>query len=190
VIGWAGALRWRSNDAETAAPWLGEFLTNHGLLFHHAGHMDDTKPFAEAAQVPWENMMLSTMRPIHEYQHMLNFDIGVVLLSDIEFNHAKSAIKGLEYAASNIPFVAQATPEYCRLADMGIGRVAGTPQEWQHHLTELLDYNTRKREAAQARERALKHHTVLQRAPEWNALFNEQQQPSPVATVRIPYKGI
>lgn len=190
VIGWAGALRWRSNDAETAVPWLGDFLSDNQLMFHHAGHMPDTQPFAQAAKVPWGNMMLSPMRPIHEYQHMLNFDIGVVLLSDIEFNHAKSAIKGMEYAASNIPFVAQATPEYSRLADMGIGRVASTPDEWVHHLTQLLDYNTRKREAALARERVLKHHSVIQRAPEWNALFDEQQQPAAIPTVRIPYKGI
>lgn len=190
VIGWAGALRWRSNDAETAVPWLGEFLTEHGLMFHHAGHMPDTVPFPELAKVPWENLMISPMQPTYLYHTMLNFDIGLVLLSDIEFNHAKSAIKGLEYAASNIPFVAQATPEYKRLAEMGIGRVADTPDEWKHHLTELLDYKTRKREAAVARKLAISEHSVVARAPEWNALFDEQATRVDIPTIRVPYRGV
>lgn len=190
VLGWAGAIRWRSNDVETAAPWLGDFLEDHGLMFHHAGHMDDTTPFAKAARVPWRHMMISGMQPMYAYQTMLDFDIGLVLLSDIPFNHAKSAIKGLEYAASNIPFVAQATPEYVRLAEQGVGRVASTPDEWVAHLTDLLNYRTRKVEAAHARSRVLAEHTVDARAGEWNALFDEQTSRVDIPTVVVPYKAL
>jgi len=171
VIGWAAALQWRSNDAETAKPWLQEFLDTHDLMFHHAGHMPDTPPFSQQAGVDPDRMILSPMRPLHQYQHMLDFDIGVILLSDIEFNQAKSALKGLEYALAGIPFVAYATGEYKWLADQGIGRVATTPEEWKAHLTELLDYKTRKREAAINRSLVMKSQTIHTRAKEWNDLF-------------------
>jgi hypothetical protein len=188
VIGWVGSMHWRSGDAETLAPWFGEFLEQHDLLFHHAGHMPDAKLFWDAAQINPERVMLSPMRIIAEYNQMFNMDIGIVPLNDIDFNKAKSTIKGLEYAASNIPFVAQATPEYSRLAELGVGRVAETPEQWQAHLTELLDYNTRKREAAVQRTLVLKDHTSLARAAEWQAVFNEfDGHTINIPTFNVPY---
>jgi len=171
VIGWVGAMQWRSSDADTANPWLQQFLEEHDLMFHHAGHMPDTAPFWEKAGVDPDRMILSPMRPMHEYSKMLDFDIGLVLLSDIDFNQAKSSLKGLEYGLAGIPFVAFATEEYKWLADQGIGRVASTPEEWTQHLTELLDYKTRKKEAAVNRSLIMKSQTIHTRAEEWNKLF-------------------
>jgi len=111
------------------------------------------------------------MQPIIKYQDMLTFDIGLVPLTDIPFNHAKSFLKGIEYAAKNIPFVATALPEYQILSKSGVGRVAGTPDEWAKHLTELLDYRTRKREAAVQREIVLRNHSIRARASDWNEVF-------------------
>jgi hypothetical protein len=171
VIGWAGAMQWRSDDAESARPWLQEFLDSHDLMFHHAGHMPDSALFSEGAGVDPQRLILSPMRPLHEYPLMLDFDIGLVLLSDIDFNQAKSYLKGLEYGLAGIPFVAFATDEYKLLADKGIGRVASTPDEWKHHLTELLDYKTRKREAAINRQKIIKTESIQARAPEWERVF-------------------
>jgi len=171
VLGWAGAMQWRSNDAETAAPWLQEFIEQHDLFFHHAGHMADAPAFAHQAGTDPNRMILSPMKPLNQYHQMLNFDIGLVLLSDIDFNQAKSNLKGLEYAAAGIPFVAYGSDEYAWLANEGIGRVARTADEWKAHLTELLDFKTRKVEAAVNRQKVLKQHTIQHRAPEWNALF-------------------
>lgn len=172
VIGWAGAMNWRSNDVETAVPWLGEFLTEHDLMFHHAGDMPDAPKFWAKAGVPVDRMIHSRMRPLYRYHEMMEFDIGIVLLSDIPFNHAKSTIKGLEYAASNIPFVAEGLPEYALLAEQGVGRVATTGGEWKEQLAGLLDYRTRKQEAARQRALALKEHSITARAPEWVEVFN------------------
>ena len=172
VLGWAGAMGWRSNDAETARPWLNEFLNEHDLMFHHAGHMDDATAFADAAGIDQDRMILTPMRPLHKYHEMLDFDIGLVLLSDIDFNRAKSTIKGLEYAASNIPFVAQGLPEYERLSLEGVGRVAYTPEGWKQQLADLLDYKTRKREAAIQRTRVLHKHSIGARAMEWVDVYS------------------
>jgi hypothetical protein len=187
VLGWAGAMKWRSNDAQTAVPWLGEFLNEHDLTFHHAGHMTDALSFAEAAGIDPARVTTSPMRILTEYHEMLQFDIGVVLLSDIPFNHAKSTIKGLEYAASGIPFVAQDLPEYARLAEQGVGRVAHSAADWRSHLEDLLDYRTRKREAAVMRTLALEQHSIISRAPEWKQLFEGLYRFAPIKSCTIGY---
>lgn len=164
-------MKWRSNDLDGLNEWLPDFLEEHDLMFHHAGHMEDAPDFQKEVGVPAGRMMKSRMMPLHRYAEMLTFDIGCVFLSEIDFNRAKSTIKGLEYAASNIPFVAQALPEYERLAGLGVGRVARTGDEWRKHLTELLDYKTRKREAAIQRNLVVKDHSIHARAPEWIDFF-------------------
>ena len=84
------------------------------------------------------------MAPISMYPELFKpIDIGIVPLNDIPFNHAKSYIKGLEYAAAGIPFISSYSPEYQYLADNGIGRIANNQEEWERHLGDLLDANTR-----------------------------------------------
>ena len=65
-------------------------------------------------------------------------DIGIVPLRASAFNDAKSYLKGLEYAALGIPFVASSTPEYARLADLGVGVLSVSKKDWYRHLDRLL----------------------------------------------------
>jgi hypothetical protein len=104
---------------------------------------------------------------MNRYHLMFQMDIGLVPLNDIPFNQAKSFIKGLEYTASGIPFVAEATGEYQLLAADGVGSVASSPEEWASRLSELLDYKTRKRDAATAFHNMEQKHTIKQREDEW-----------------------
>ena len=78
-------------------------------------------------------------------------EIGLVPLRQTPFNFAKSAIKGMEYAAAGVPFVAEATPEYQWFHDLGAGRVAKKPAHWNAALKALLDPETRRTEALQNR---------------------------------------
>jgi hypothetical protein len=150
VIGWVGGIPWRGGDLETLQSWLPDFLEKHDLMFHHSGHMPDHRTFAELSGVNPERVTTSSMQPMNQYylRSFNDYDIGIVPLNDIPFNHAKSNLKGLEYAASGIPFVAQGLPEYRNLYESGVGRIADTPEQWVSHLEDLLDYKTRKREAA------------------------------------------
>lgn len=187
VIGWAGATSWRSNDLEHLGSWLPGFLEQHDLMFLHSGHEPDDPLFHELTGVPVERMLHMRMQPIHRYADMLAFDIGIVPLSSIDFNRAKSAIKGLEYAASGIPFVADPLPEYERLAGTGVGRIARTPDEWVAHMSELLDWKTRKREATRQEALVQRDHTILNTAHQWVDLFNEWDRTVPVRTSTVPY---
>lgn len=188
VIGWAGAMGWRSSDIDTLRSWLPAFLEEHDLLFLHAGDDPEQPRFADRAGIPLERMLLSSMRPLPSYHEMLQFDIGLVPLNDIPFNHAKSAIKGLEYAAAGIPFVAQALPEYERIHDMGVGRVATTPEDWVRELTALLDYKTRKREARWNRELVMRDHTIRNTAHDWVSAFEDWDKTLPIRTSTIAYR--
>jgi glycosyltransferase involved in cell wall biosynthesis len=172
VLGWVGGLRWRSNDLDVLKDWLPAFLEDHDMIFHHAGHDPRSGlSFAEQVGIPEYRVVTSPMQPIARLKDMMQFDIGVVPLTNIPFNEAKSYLKGLEYAASNIPFVASDLPEYQRLAEEGVGRIAHTPEDWVRQVTELLDYKTRKREAAVQRSVVCKDYTIQARAREWVDVF-------------------
>lgn len=171
VLGWVGAVPWRSNDLETLRGWLPEFLEKHDLKFHHSGVAQNAPLFHEVVGIDPDRMTYAGMQPISEYANLFPpIDIGLVPLSDIPFNHAKSTIKGLEYAASGIPFVAQDVPEYRRLAEMGVGRVAATVEDWQRNLEELLSFRTRRKEASVNYGNMVKDHTIRSREPEWQEM--------------------
>lgn len=168
-IGWVGSTSWRSNDLWVLSPFMTDLLRQHKLKFHHSGHAPKPhKPFWEQAGVQKELVEVEPGAATTVYPRLFNeIDIGVVPLNlPLDFNEAKSALKGLEYAAAGIPFVASPSGEYKRLASMGIGRIASTPDEWVTHLTELLDPEVRQAEATKARE-LLVHHSAFRRGFDW-----------------------
>jgi glycosyltransferase involved in cell wall biosynthesis len=100
------------------------------------------------------------------------FDIGVAPLNDIPFNHAKSWIKAIEYAAAGIPVVMSDVGEYRRLHDQyGIGRLASTKDEWINHLMELKDYTARTPEAVRIRKQ-VKELDVSVMAKRWDEVIS------------------
>lgn len=173
VIGWVGAVPYRGGDLELMREWLPGFLEEHDLRFHHSGAVNDAPSVAEIVGIPLERYSESPAVPIDEYRYCLqHFDIGLVPLADIAFNEAKSNIKGLEYAAAGIPFVASDLPEYRFLYNTGVGRVASTATEWVDQLQLLLPLAVRKREAAENRRLVKRLHSIQAREPEWQALFS------------------
>lgn len=164
IIGWVGSTNHRSGDLEEL---YGIF--NNSYKFHHSGHYGPVNKFAEALGVKHSRVSKSPMRPPLEYAQMsFCFDIGLAPLSDIEFNHAKSWIKLIEYAASGIPFIASPRPEYLRLVErLGMGRIAYEPVDWVRHVTELHDHQTRLEEGAALRERVTELLDVHVMADRW-----------------------
>ena len=168
TIGWVGALGYRSGDIQTLKDWLPDFLADNDLEFLHAGHVPSMGSFADQSGIDPKRLKTLPMQPMNRYHLMFQMDIGLVPLNDIPFNQAKSFIKGLEYTASGIPFVAQGTGEYELLATDGVGRVAYTPDGWAAQVRDLLDYKTRKRDAATSFRNMEQTHTIKQREQEWH----------------------
>lgn len=172
VIGWVGSVAYRGGDLELLRGWLPQFLEKHDLYFHHSGNDPNTPCLADVVGIPMERFSCSPLATMDEYYQLFeHFDIGLVPLNDIPFNHAKSTIKGLEYASAGVPFVASGLPEYQRLADDGVGRIANTSEDWVRHLTELLDFGVRKKEAAQQRVVVAERHSIQAREAEWQGVF-------------------
>lgn len=150
TIGWVGALAWRSGDLETLAPFLDGWLAANKSTFTHRGRFptdtDGDRAHDRLRVDPARTDQGMPACPPWSYPDLLRgIDIGLVPLADVPFNRAKSWIKGLEYAAAGIPFVAARLPEYEALAAHGAGLLASTPQEWIGHLDTLRDPDQRAR---------------------------------------------
>ena len=78
-----------------------------------------------------------------------------------------SAIKGMEYAASGVPFVARDIDEY---AWFGAGLLARRPREWRDALTSLLDPAARADVADAAYERVTREDFRV-RWTDWESLY-------------------
>ena len=151
VYGWLGGTLWRSRDIELLSEWLPGFVADQNVTVLHAGHIPgDPRHFAVRAGL--KQVQTIPMATIDKVPDMLqNIHVGLVPLTRNPFNEAKSYLKGLEYVAAGIPFIATPTDEYRVLHAAGIGRLADTPDEWRDHATQLLDPDVRVEEAQRQR---------------------------------------
>lgn len=173
VFGWTGATNYRNNDLEQLRDWLPDFLEEHNLKFHHAGHTTDSPSFAEIVGINPRRVTTSPLVPITEYANGFKFDIGLVPLNNIPFNEAKSNIKGLEYSAAGIPFIASDLPEYRLLAEDGVGILANEAEEWRTAAKTLLDFHYRQQYAARGLAVVRANWSIEARSGEWNGLLRD-----------------
>lgn len=155
TIGWAGATDFRVGDLAELKGVLGQFTA--AADFQHSGHLDGAPTFAEQVGLATEAVRRVERRPPADYPGLLDFHIGLVPLRSNPFNEAKSELKGLEYAAAGIPFVASPTGVYRQLhAAWGdCVRIAKRPADWVKHLRRLLDRAAREDAAEELRKRVL-----------------------------------
>ena len=167
TFGWVGATLWRSGDIELLSEWLPDFVKDHKVPVHHAGHIpNDPKHFAIRAGL--KRVSTQMMATIPDYPSLLTqFHVGLAPLTRNPFNEAKSNLKGLEYAASGIPFIATPTEEYRLLHEAGVGRLADTPDEWRDHAMELLDPDVRRREAESNWEIVNREFNISTKGTQW-----------------------
>jgi glycosyltransferase involved in cell wall biosynthesis len=145
TIGWVGSTAHRSGDLEILSGIFPQFLRNDSLKLLHAGHYDGAPKFADALKVDEALVETTPLRPSYEYHEMLTMHVGLVPLNDLPFNHAKSDIKGLEYASAGIPFIASPLSAYKELYDdWGTGFIlAKRPRDWVKAITKMLDKGAR-----------------------------------------------
>jgi len=145
TIGWVGSTAHRSGDLEILAGIFPQFLRNGSIKLLHAGHYDGAPKFADALRVDESMIETTPLRPSSEYQKMLTMNVGLVPLNDIPFNHAKSDIKGLEYASAGIPFIASPLSAYAELyEDWHTGFIlAKRPRDWVKAINKMLDISLR-----------------------------------------------
>ncbi len=139
TLGWAGSTSHRSGDLEI----LKGCLSDYSGRVVHLGDLEGAVSFSSVTGL--ETLRTHPMCPISEYSQSFDFDIGLAPLSDRTFNHAKSAIKVLEYTAANIPFVASGVGPYKGL--MGAGKIVKSPGDWRKFVASLESVESREQEA-------------------------------------------
>lgn len=179
LFGWAGATNFRNNDLEQLADWLPAFLEEHDLMFHHAGASDNAPAFHDITGVDPDRMIYTPLTNILGYADGFRFDVGIVPLSDIPFNHAKSNIKGLEYASAGIPFIASDLPEYRILHTDGAGALARTADEWRGAAEVMLSRSIRLKEASRGRQTVLRNWSLEARQDDWITALSPRTSPDP-----------
>lgn len=95
-------------------------------------------------------------------------DVGMIPLAPTSFNTAKSRLKGIEYMAAGVPWVASPRAEYRRLhKESGCGFLADTPKQWYTHLTRLLCDDVLRKEQAEAGREYMATQTYEAHAYKW-----------------------
>jgi len=169
TIGWVGMMLWRKHDIEELRSWLPRFLEDHDLMFHHAG-VNPTSPeeFAEVSGINPDRYKGTTGSSARNYGNiLLPIDIGLVPLQKVSFNEAKSALKGMEYAMTGIPFVATDTEEYKLFNSQGAGLLARRPRDWSKRVESLLDPSNRKEISDSGRETVIEHYNINKVVYQW-----------------------
>jgi hypothetical protein len=164
-VGWAGSTDHRSGDLELLRGVLGPLVDSLGIGLVHGGHLPSSPSFASKVGVHDQHVRCIERVNHAEYPKLLDFDIGIVPLRDIPFNHAKSDIKGLEYAASGIPFIASGLSSYSALhkcwGDESGVFIAKRPKDWTRLVKHLCDYSRRAEYGALLRKHVMSRDILI-----------------------------
>lgn len=136
---WYGTVSSHPDDLQATDRGVAKALAEYGARMRYIG------PAEQADFVRWA---LRLRQPVHcdgwytskrrLFEAVATADVGIVPLADNTFNQAKSWLKGLEFAALGVPFVATPTPEYRRLYEAGAGLLARFPNDWYRKLCVVL----------------------------------------------------
>lgn len=176
VLGYAGSLSGHVGDVAVLRGWLPELMERHDLRMIHVGWHPDLPDIVDVVGLDPDRVEIRRGLPFDDYVRSRPFrgmDIGLVPLQPRPYNRAKSALKGMEYAACGVPFVASPSPEYQRL---GGGVLAGGSFEvqsddgWVAAVERLLDAAERVRVAHEQCVR-LAAEDVRVRGGQWEELY-------------------
>lgn len=96
------------------------------------------------------------------YYFLRAIKVGIVPLEKSDFNHAKSNLKGLEFSALGIPFVASPTSEYSNLFSNGAGYLAFSAHDWESTVYSLLTDEDFRNEVGQRGKETVKRFYLLE----------------------------
>ncbi|MFC1595087.1 glycosyltransferase [Patescibacteria group bacterium] len=100
----------------------------------------------------WDDPV-SVPRAIHDY----NFDIGLMPISNTEFNRAKCAFKAIEYMACGVPTIASSVGEADILIKDGVnGFLVKTENEWIEQSIRLLQNKDLRRKMGENAKHTIK----------------------------------
>jgi hypothetical protein len=168
TVGWTGTTQTHPGDLESTKGGVARAVLTTGAHFRAVGDGEGVQEaLGLSSLTPYS---VSGWVPLPHYPDKMNeLDIGIVPLRSSAFNHGKSWLKGLEFSALGIPFVASATQPYVQLnRESKLGRIARTPQDWAREVQELVENEAmRENEGERAREIVRERHLLEDNAGLW-----------------------
>jgi glycosyltransferase involved in cell wall biosynthesis len=138
TIGWSGAVHFHAGDLEITHGGVQLALDGTDWRFLKIGGGAEMVQQGLGLQERPDQTGPLTLGNFHPALGQL--DIGIVPLAPSRFNAAKSYLKGIEYAAMGVPFVASPVPEYLQLSAEGLGLLAkDRGRNWKSALRSLMD---------------------------------------------------
>jgi glycosyltransferase involved in cell wall biosynthesis len=108
-----------------------------------------------------------------EIGDLLQFDIGIMPLTDDPWSKGKCGFKALQYMALEIPVVASRIGVNSEIIDPGVnGFLCDAPEDWEKYLTKLIeDAGLRRKMGVQGREKVIRCYSVSSNTSNFLSLF-------------------
>jgi hypothetical protein len=158
-VGWSGSITTHPNDLQEMGAGIPEIVRDGSEVYIVGTAVGFARRVGLA---PHHTINISGWVEIEDYPaQMAEIDVGLVPLEPTAFNEAKSWLKGLEFAAVGVPFVASPTGPYTELASMGIGILQSSRKKWGKTLKAMIP--DREELGARFRDQVLRHDLVIER---------------------------
>jgi hypothetical protein len=156
IIGWTGTPKMHPDDLEMVGDAVARVCEGEAT-FRAIGDRATLDVLGVEDQEHVPGARLDNL----DYAHLVaQLDIGIVPLADSAFNQSKSWLKGLEYAALGVPFVASIVAEYEALIQQGAGSLASRPRQWYACLRNLAESADMRLEMADRGRTVAARHTI------------------------------
>lgn len=165
TFAWAGNTAAHPNDCQVTAP-APQRLIDEGYPFTVISQKSKVKECMRLRDEP----RYTGSFPISQWIQGIadNCDVGMVPLASSAFNTSKSRLKGIEYMAAGVAWVASPREEYRRLnRESGCGLLADTPKQWYAQLKRLLDDDVLRKEQVEAGREYMRGQTMQANAWRW-----------------------
>ena len=142
------------------------------IIFEVAGaSIDEDSDWFNVRKIPYYPMSMHTF-----YDWLAknsNWDIGIIPLTDTQFNRCKSELKYIEFSALGIPVIASDMNVYNECIVDGVnGFLAANEEEWIDKLSLLInDPILRNGMVNNARKDILENYNLESRVNQWDNIF-------------------
>jgi glycosyltransferase involved in cell wall biosynthesis/cephalosporin hydroxylase len=171
AVGYMGKYVYRQGDLDVLKPVVRPFLLKHKDVCFVATEQQvhDYLDVPQRQRVTTGSVGFRSMR-LPEITAVM--DIGLVPLAMNGLNEAKSHLKGMEYNACGIPFIASPTESYANYwCDGGNGFLARSTAEWHDYLDVLVRDSDLRIEMGRRGRRKSRQHTIQEHVGEWEAFY-------------------
>lgn len=163
-VGWTGSIQTHPTDLQVTRGAVQRAMAGSSAMFVVVGPGTGVREALSLDEPP----LTAGWLPLDRYpEAMAQLDVGIAPLDDIAFNQGKSWLKGLEYAALGVPFVASTTEDYVRLHARGAGLLAAKPKDWVRHLRRLIGSEDERADLAAAGRAVAAGLTIEGNADRW-----------------------